>query len=67
MFSEITYNPAMAGNSGTLDATLLARQQWTGFASSSPKLNYSVRHCYVDKLSGGVGLSIINDKLGFET
>ena len=31
MFSEITYNPAMAGSSGKLDAALLYRQQWTGF------------------------------------
>ncbi|MGD0711543.1 MAG: type IX secretion system membrane protein PorP/SprF [Bacteroidales bacterium] len=65
MFSEITYNPAMAGNSSTLDATLLARQQWTGFAQA-PETELFTANCYVDKLSGGVGLSFINDKLGFE-
>jgi type IX secretion system PorP/SprF family membrane protein len=65
MFSEITYNPAMAGNSSTLDATLLARQQWTGFAQA-PETELFTANCYIDKLSGGVGLSFINDKLGFE-
>jgi type IX secretion system PorP/SprF family membrane protein len=68
MFSEITYNPAMAGNSGTLDATMLDRMQWTGFDANhdQPGTQLFSAHCYVDKLSGGVGLSIINDKLGFE-
>jgi len=65
MFSEITYNPAMAGNSSTLDATLLARQQWTGFAQA-PETELFSANCYVNKLSGGVGISFINDKLGFE-
>ncbi|MFA4851966.1 MAG: type IX secretion system membrane protein PorP/SprF [Bacteroidales bacterium] len=65
MFSEITYNPAMAGNSGTLDAALIARQQWFGF-DQSPQTQLLNVHSYVDQVSGGVGLSIINDKLGFE-
>lgn len=65
MFSEITYNPAMAGNSPTLDAALIARQQWTGF-DKAPQTQLLSVHSYVDKMSGGVGLSIINDKLGFE-
>jgi type IX secretion system PorP/SprF family membrane protein len=66
MFSEITYNPAMAGNSGTLDATLLARQQWTGFAQA-PETELLSASCYVNKLSGGAGISFINDKLGYES
>ena len=65
MFSEITFNPAMAGNSGTLDAALIARQQWVGFdqAPSTQLFNVS---SYVDKVAGGLGLSVINDKLGYE-
>ena len=65
MFSEITYNPAMAGNSTTLDAALLARQQWTGFEKAPRTQLFSI-HNYVEKMSGGVGFSLINDKLGYE-
>ncbi|HNW98015.1 MAG TPA: type IX secretion system membrane protein PorP/SprF [Bacteroidales bacterium] len=65
MFSEITYNPAMAGISGTLDATLLTRQQWTGF-DQAPQTQLLSANTYVDKMSGGVGLNMIIDKLGYE-
>jgi type IX secretion system PorP/SprF family membrane protein len=65
MFSEISYNPAMAGNTGTLDAALLARQQWVGFDQAPSTQLFNVQS-YVDKVSGGLGLSIINDKLGYE-
>ncbi len=65
MFSEITYNPAMAGSSGKLDAALLYRQQWTGF-DQAPQTQVLSVNSYVDKVSGGLGLNIINDKLGFE-
>jgi len=64
MFNEMTFNPAIAGSSPTLDASILARQQWVGFdeAPSSQVLNL---HSYVRDI-GGLGLTIINDKLGFE-
>lgn len=64
MFNEMTFNPAVAGNSPTLDATLLARQQWIGFddAPSSQVLNV---HSYMKGI-GGLGLTIINDRLGYE-
>jgi len=65
MFSEITYNPAMAGNTSTLDAALIGRKQWTGF-DGAPETELFSMHSYVDKASGGIGLSIINDKLGYE-
>jgi type IX secretion system PorP/SprF family membrane protein len=65
MFSEITYNPAMAGSSGTLDAALFFRQQWTGFAQAPQTQLVSVQ-TNIEKASGGIGLNIINDKLGFE-
>jgi type IX secretion system PorP/SprF family membrane protein len=65
MFSEITFNPAMAGNSGTLDGVLLARQQWTGF-DQAPQTQLLSVHSYLNKMSGGVGLDVINDKLGYE-
>ena len=65
MFSEVTYNPAMAGNTLTLDAALLARQQWMGF-NEAPRTQLFNMNTYVNKMNGGVGLSIVNDKLGHE-
>ena len=64
MFNELTFNPAVAGSSPTLDASLLARQQWIGFdeAPSSQVLNV---HTFLRDI-GGVGGTIINDKLGYE-
>jgi len=64
MFNELTFNPAVAGSSPTLDVSLLARQQWIGFdeAPSSQVLN---ANAFLKDI-GGVGMTIINDKLGFE-
>ena len=64
MFNELTFNPAVAGSSPTLDASLMARQQWIGFdeAPSSQVLNV---HTFLREI-GGAGLTIINDKLGYE-
>ena len=64
MFTPISINPAFAGQSNAMNGTLLARQQWIGFkeAPSTQILNFDTK---VDKL-GGVGLSVMNDMLGFE-
>ena len=64
MFNELTFNPAVAGSSPTLDISLLARQQWVGFdeAPSSQVLNVNT---FLRNI-GGVGMTVINDKLGFE-
>jgi len=64
MFNELTFNPAVAGSSPSLDASLMARQQWIGFdeAPSSQVLNV---HTFLREI-GGTGLTIINDKLGYE-
>jgi len=65
MFNELTFNPAVAGSSPNLDVSLLARQQWIGFdeAPSSQILN---AHSFFRNI-GGLGLTIINDKLGYES
>jgi type IX secretion system PorP/SprF family membrane protein len=65
MFSEVSYNPAMAGVTSTMDASLIARQQWTGF-DQAPRTQLFNISSYVNKMSGGVGFSVINDKLGYE-
>ena len=35
MFNELAINPAFAGSNGALSATLLHRNQWTGFGGLS--------------------------------
>lgn len=64
MFNKLSYNPAYAGASNAMDASVVARQQWMGFknAPSSQFLNFDT---HLSKL-GGVGLSVVNDKLGYE-
>ena len=64
MMNELSYNPAFAGSCRDIQATLWVREQWTGFsnAPSSQTLNGQT---YLPKY-GGVGVSIMNDRLGFE-
>ena len=64
MFTPITMNPAFAGQTKAMNGLLLVREQWVGFneAPSTQLINFDTQ---VDKL-GGVGFSIMNDKLGYE-
>lgn len=65
MFNEKIFNPASLKLTNTLDFSLVARQQWIGFenAPSSQVFNAST---YLQDIYGGVGLNIINDRLGYE-
>ncbi|MCC7050962.1 MAG: type IX secretion system membrane protein PorP/SprF [Bacteroidia bacterium] len=65
MFNTVYYNPAAAGNKPTLEANITARKQWVGF-NGAPTLGFLNVHTYIDKVKGGVGLSLVNDRLGFE-
>lgn len=64
MFCQLSYNPAFAGISTKIDASLLARQQWVGLAKapSTQILNFNNS----TKKLGNYGISLINDRLGFE-
>jgi len=66
MFNESTFNPAAIEISNTLNASLVARQQWVGFdnAPSSQVFNAST---YLQNLFGGVGMNVIYDRLGYES
>jgi type IX secretion system PorP/SprF family membrane protein len=72
MFSEMAYNPGFAGINRSICATTLYRQQYMGFTSSYSDDEGSIEDIYltlssnVDALHGGLGLSIIKDKIGFE-
>jgi len=71
MYNHLDVNPGYAGLSGSFCATLIARQQWVGF--KDPQGNKGFPQTYllsVDRpvkfLRGGIGLTIMNDQLGFE-
>jgi type IX secretion system PorP/SprF family membrane protein len=66
MFNEITFNPAAIEISNTINASLVARQQWIGFdnAPSSQAFNAST---YLQELFGGVGINFLYDRLGYES
>lgn len=66
MFNEITFNPAATGNSDKFIASLIARKQWIG-VNGSPGTQFFNAHAYVSQLKGGLGLTIINDKIGYES
>ncbi|MBA3665187.1 MAG: type IX secretion system membrane protein PorP/SprF [Bacteroidetes bacterium] len=65
MFNEVTFNPAATGNSDKLIASLIARKQWIGM-DRSPGTQFFNAHAYVSQLKGGVGLTLINDQIGYE-
>ncbi len=66
MFNEVTFNPAAIEISNTINASLVARQQWIGFenAPSSQALSASA---YIQEIFGGAGINIISDRLGYES
>lgn len=71
MFNNMAINPGYAGSNDAICATLLARQQWVGF--KDPQGNKGAPQTYllsvdgaVNPLHGGVGMTIIQDQLGFE-
>ena len=70
MFTNMSFNPAFAGNSGGICATGLVRQQWIGFkdadgSKTAPQLYQLTVESPVKFLHGGVGGSIYQDQLGF--
>lgn len=65
MFNEVAFNPAAIGNSNSIDAVLIARKQWYGF-EGAPSTQVFNATTFVQKAFGGVGISIINDKIGIE-
>lgn len=71
MFNNMAINPGYAGSNDAICATLLARQQWVGF--KDPQGNKGAPQTYllsvdgaVNPLHGGLGMTIIQDQLGFE-
>lgn len=63
--SRVNYNPAATGASEYINAYLIGRQQWSGF--SGPSTQVLNAHNYFDKISSGLGLTVIHDKYGAES
>ncbi len=65
MFNTISINPAYAGSRETLNLTALHRNQWAGIDGNPVTSTVSI-HSPLRNDRVGLGLSYINDELGFE-
>lgn len=65
MHNRLFPNPGVSGSNNAICATILGRQQWTGFEGQPNTYLLSV-HSPVRLLHGGAGLSVYQDELGKE-
>lgn len=65
MFNTISINPAYAGSRETLSVVGLHRSQWVGLEGGPSTQTLSV-HSPIKNEQVALGLSVINDQLGFE-
>lgn len=65
MYDNLSFNPGYAGITNSICGTVMGRQQWAGFEGSPTTALINV-HAPVKLLRGGLGLTYINDQLGFE-
>ena len=65
MFNRLQPNPATAGSNDAICGTLLYRSQWVSF-EGAPKTGLLSVDMPVEFLHGGLGLSLVTDKLGAE-
>jgi len=65
MYNTIAVNPAYAGSRGALSIIGLNRNQWVGFDGGPNTQTLSI-HSPLRNEKIGVGLSLLNDKTGYE-
>ena len=65
MYNTIAINPAYAGSRGALSIVGLNRNQWAGFDGGPETQTLSI-HSPLRNEKIGLGLSLINDKTGYE-
>jgi len=65
MYNTIAINPAYAGSREVLSIVALGRNQWTGFDGGPQTQTLSINSPLRNEKIG-VGLSLINDKAGYE-
>lgn len=63
MFSGLVINPAYAGVDEALSLTFIHRNQWSG-VENAPSTQTLAAHTLVSKKHLGLGLTIVNDKIG---
>lgn len=63
MYNTMAVNPAYAGSTGALEATLLHRSQWVGISGAPETQSFSI-HAPLRNEKVGLGLSVVNDKIG---
>jgi type IX secretion system PorP/SprF family membrane protein len=63
MFNTLVINPAYAGADEALSVTFIDRHQWVG-VDNAPTTQTLSAHTLVRKKNIGLGLSVINDKIG---
>lgn len=64
MFNRIYYNPGVAGAGGAICINGLHRSQWVGFQGAPTTQNINA-NIPIRFLRGGVGVSVVNDQIGF--
>ena len=64
MFNQIYYNPGVAGSGGAICINGLHRSQWVGFEGAPTTQNINA-NIPIRSIGGGIGVSIINDQIGF--
>lgn len=63
MFNQLAVNPAYAGSRECLSATAHYRNQWVGVDGSPKTLSFGI-HSPLNNEHIGLGLQVVNDKLG---
>ena len=63
MYNTVSVNPAYAGTRGQLSASALYRAQWLGLEGAPETQTFNM-HSPVGENGLGLGLSIVNDKIG---
>jgi len=66
LFNTVSINPAYAGTREKLNITILNRNQWAGLNGAPVTQTLSIDSA-LPKTNIGLGLSAINDKLGYES
>ncbi len=63
MYDRLSVNPAYAGTKDALCATLIGRQQWSGF-TGQPNTGLLNLSAPIKSINSGIGLTLIQDDLG---
>lgn len=66
MYNTVAFNPAYAGNRGTLTAMSTYRNQWVGLDGAPETLNFSL-HSPISISRVALGLGFVSDKIGPST